>query len=129
MVLITDGKKTFSVTAGAVSAYKSLGFRVITEEECKQMQQSEDVDYVSDPGGEDDTGGGPMESSGGGSEDDNSEEDFVVELLEKPLSQWTGDEMKEFVRIKGIDTTGAQKVSQVRPIIKAYLEQQQKESM
>lgn len=129
MVLITDGKKTFSVTAGAASAYKNLGFRVITEEERKQMQQSEDADYVSDPGGEDDTGGGSMEFSGEGSEDDNSEEDFVVELLEKPLSQWTGDEMKEFVRIKGIDTTGVQKVSQVRPIIKAYLEQQQKESM
>lgn len=125
MVTITNGVKTFRVTAGAVKPYKSMGFYVVSDEELKEMHQAEQ-EYPDDSGIVDDTS---EEDSEDTSEEVNkkSEEDiFIEELLEKPLSQWSNEEVKEFVKIKGIDTSGAQKVSQVRGIIKAYLEEERK---
>lgn len=98
MITLTNGTKSFRVPAGAAKVYGSMGF------------------YVAESGKNQDLGhmGEMPEADGGmGSLDD---------LVEKPLSQWTNEEVKEFVKIKGIDTSGVQKVSQVRSIIKEYLE-------
>lgn len=126
MVTITNGIKTFRVTSGAVPVYKSLGFRTVTDEELEEMQQATH-EHFNDAGE-------PENSAKSGKEESDSDEEgeeledatFIEEILEKPLSQWTNDEIKEFVRIKEIDTSGAQKVSQVRDIIKTYLEEQNK---
>lgn len=126
MVTITNGIKTFRVTSGAVPVYKSLGFRTVTDEELEEMQQATH-EHFNDAGE-------PENSAKSGKEESDSDEEgeeledatFIEEILEKPLSQWTNDEVKEFVRIKEIDTSGAQKVSQVRDIIKTYLEEQNK---
>lgn len=126
MVTITNGIKTFRVPAGAAKPYESMGFRVVSDAELEGMRHAEREHH--------DDSGEPMqndtdstESGGDGITDEKTQEDiFVEELLEKPLSQWSNDEVKEFVRIKEIDTSGAQKVSQVRGIIKAYLEEQNK---
>lgn len=126
MVTITNGIKTFRVTSGAVPVYKSLGFRTVTDEELEEMQQATH-EHFNDAGE-------PENSAKSGKEESDSDEEgeeledatFIEEILEKPLSQWTNDEVKEFVRIKEIDTSGAQKVSQVRGIIKTYLEEQNK---
>lgn len=135
MVTITNGIKTFRVTSGAVSVYKSLGFHTVTDEELEEMQQATHEHF-------NDTGEPEISAKRGKEESDSDEEGkeqedtdsgmnkedaaFIEEILEKPLSQWTNDEVKEFVRIKEIDTSGAQKVSQVRGIIKNYLEEQNK---
>ena len=58
-----------------------------------------------------------------------SDAEFVEDILEKPLSQWTPDELKKFAEIKNIDTSEAKKVSQARAIIKKYLEEQQKKQV
>lgn len=134
MVTITNGEKTFRVTAGAVPVYKSMGFHTVTDEELEEMKQAEQEHYDDAGKPADEDSGSESETAGDSEEEEEDTESgmskeeaaFVEELLEKPLTQWSNDEVKEFVKIKGIDTSGAQKVSQVRGIIKSYLEEQQK---
>lgn len=129
MVTITNGIKAFRVTTGAVETYKHMGFHVAeneeleeTEETPKEQHENSNRFKVEEKKNDFDDESGEDVSS------DMSKEDmiFVEELLEKPLSQWTNEEVKEFARIKNIDTTGVQKVSQARSIIKTYLEEQNK---
>ena len=125
MVTISNGKTTFRVTAGAVEIYKSMGFHVVDDKENDQIKSVEHKEEkaAEDVAGEPETDGSDVEDEG---VEDDIEEAYVTELLEKPLSQWSNEEVKEFVRIKGIDTSGAKKLSQVKDIIKAYLDEQVK---
>ena len=125
MVTISNGKATFRVTAGAVEIYKSMGFHVVDDKENDQIKSVEHKEEkaAEDAAGEPETDGSDVEDEG---VEDDAEEAYVTELLEKPLSQWSNEEVKEFVRIKGIDTSGAKKLSQVKDIIKAYLDEQVK---
>ena len=125
MVTISNGKTTFRVTAGAVEVYKSMGFHVVDDKENDQIKSVEHKEEkaAEDVAGEPETDGSGVEDEG---VEDDTEEAYVTELLEKPLSQWSNEEVKEFVRIKGIDTSGAKKFSQVKDIIKAYLDEQVK---
>lgn len=135
MVEITNGKKNFRVPAGSVEVYKGMGFRVVkdsepisTPEEKEHEQTGGEKEDATDIPGFNDGDASDDEDGNGSDTDANDEEKYVNELLEKPISQWSNDEVKEFVRIKDIDTSGAQKVSQVRSIIKTYLEEQNKNS-
>lgn len=125
MVTITNGIKSFRVPTGAVKPYENMGFHVVSDDEVEEMKQGRQEYYGSDRKESDDAGSG---NNGESREivEKSSDDIFVEELLEKPLSQWNNEEVKEFVRIKDIDTSGAQKVSQVRSIIKTYLEEQSK---
>lgn len=126
MVTITNGEKTFRITNGAVKPYEGMGFHVVSDEELEEMKQMEQ-EMLDDSEGDFKSDFEKEKSIKVGGDKTISKEDmFIEELLEKPLSQWSNEEVKEFVRIKGIDTSGAQKVSQVRGIIKAYLEEQSK---
>ena len=125
MVTISNGKTTLRVTAGAVETYKSMGFHVVDDKENDQIKPVEHKEekVAEDVAGEPEAGGSDAEDE---DVEDDTEEAYVTELLEKPLSQWSNEEVKEFVRIKGIDTSGAKKFSQVKDIIKAYLDEQVK---
>lgn len=145
MVTITNGIKIFRVSAGAVKPYEGMGFHIATAEELEEMKQAQQ-DHFDDAGtpvsetfesetsetsekeDNEHTEDSEDDEESGEGETGMSKEDaaYIEELLEKPLSQWSNEEVKEFVRIKGIDTSGAQKVSQVRAIIKTYLEEQNK---
>ena len=136
MVTITNGINTFRVTAGAVKPYKSMGFHVVSDIELEEMKQlvHESVDNSVESGStlrKSNHNAGRVIDYGRDKEDNVNDEDtaFVEELLEKPLSQWSSEEIKDFVKIKGIDTSGAQKMSQVRGIIKSYLEGEQKRNV
>ena len=142
MVTITDGIKIFRVSAGAAKPYEGMGFHIATAEELEEMKraQQEHFDDAGTPVSEtfesetsekednEHTEDSEDDEESGEGETGMSKEDaaYIEELLEKPLSQWSNEEVKEFVRIKGIDTSGAQKVSQVRVIIKTYREEQNK---
>ena len=125
MVTISNGKTTLRVTAGAVETYKSMGFHVVDDKENDQIKPVEHKEEkaAEDVASESEADGSDAEDEG---VEDDTEEAYVTELLEKPLSQWSNEEVKEFVRIKGIDTSGAKKFSQVKDIIKAYLDEQVK---
>lgn len=123
-VEITNGSVYGRVSKGAFdSYYKSIGFHIVgddkssdnTEKDMNESSNSEDVN-IEDNNEED------VEDNGN---EDNNEEDenvvFVQDIMEKPISQWTPDEMKKFAVIKGIDTSSAKKTSEARNIIKEFL--------
>ena len=147
MVIITNGETTSKVPAAAYrSTYKNLGFRLVGEEiagevvpndggatEDKQNgpettpeeqadNKNKDVESEDAEEEEDDTNNETEE-------DENDDEAFVEDILEKPLSQWSKNELQKFVTIKEIDITGATKTSEVRAIVKEFLEAQDKASV
>lgn len=130
MVTITNGIKTFRITTGAIKPYESMGFHVVSDKELKEMNQANqehsDNSRMSGFTPKESTDISESIEDGQDKQIKSEEAIFIEELLEKPLTQWTNEEVKEFVKIKDIDTSGAQKVSQVRSIIKAYLEEQNK---
>lgn len=125
MVKITNGSKIFEVSRGAYdSVYKGLGFHVVGTEPAEDKPPKEKMQVPPETEG-DEEDGAPGENEDDGETEPGEGLDLDT-LLEKPLSQWEPDELKEFVRAKGIDTAGAKKVSQVRGIVKKYLDDQAK---
>lgn len=128
MVTISNGVKSFKVPSGAVKAYEPAGYHVVGKGEeqsaevpvrGQQKPENEDIDFD----GEDD-----VEGEGGENQEPDADDNFVAELLEKSLSQWSAEETKKFVSIKGIDTTGAKKLGDVKNIIKKYLDNEAKKN-
>ena len=126
MVTISNGVKSFKVPSGAVKAYEPAGYHVVGKGEeqpaetpvtGQRKSENDDIDF----GGEDD-------AEGGENQEPDADDNFVVELLEKSLSQWSAEETKKFVSIKGIDTTGAKKLGDVKNIIKKYLDDEAKKN-
>lgn len=115
MVEISNGKIRRKVTIGAYNAiYKSKGYRIVGGRRLdsivvptEPVATNEPVsDVVSEPVVEE------------------VEPEWISELLEKPISQWSKEEVTSFVKEKGIDTSSARKLSEVKDIIKKWLEEQ-----
>ncbi|MGN1217798.1 MAG: hypothetical protein ACI4TD_07475 [Phocaeicola sp.] len=128
MVTISNGVKSFKVPSGAVKAYEPAGYHVVGKGEEQSAEtpvtgqhkpENEDIDFD----GEDD-----VEGEGRENQESDADDNFVAELLEKSLSQWSAEEIKKFVSIKGIDTTGAKKLGDVKNIIKKYLDDEAKKN-
>lgn len=143
MVLITNDEITSKVPMAAFnSQYKNMGFHIVSDEVTGEQvpndrgtsENVEDGTEVTSKGevtDEKEDVDDNADDEGDNEEEDEQDKDaeeaaFVEDILEKPLSQWTVDELKEFVRIKDIDTTGAKKTSEVRAIVKNFLEEQDK---
>lgn len=102
MVKITNGVYTFEVTRGAYEGiYSRQGYHLLEDPEAAQVHQGLE-DNATDP-----------------------DQLFLEEIVEKPVSQWTKNEVKRFVTLKGIDTSGAKNVGEVRELVKAYLDEQE----
>lgn len=118
MVTITNGRETRLVSTGAFNnIYRSKGYHIVDgkeprkiEKEVKEVAKEEPLNDVT-----------PVEESE--SEAPAEENDWVTELLEKPISQWTKEEVADFVKEKGIDTSSAHKVSEVKDIIKNWMDE------
>lgn len=94
-----DEKEIFQVTQGAYNTvFEGQGYSIVPKP--KKAGQHKSADKAS-----------------------SEDERFVAELMEKPISQWTKDEVKRFVDIKGIDTTGAKSVNEVKDLIKSMFQQ------
>ena len=124
MVTISNGVKSFKVPSGSVKAYEPAGYHVVGKGEeqsaevpvrGQQKPENEDIDFDG-------------EGEGGENQESDADDNFVAELLEKSLSQWSAEETKKFVSIKGIDTTGAKKLGDVKNIIKKYLDDEAKKN-
>lgn len=99
MVKITNGTNVFEVTHGAYeSIYKKQGY-VRVDEKVETVQKPEV----------------PQEP------EVNEDDLFVEELLEKPIGNWKGQEVKRFAEIKGIDISGTKNANEAKEIIKAFL--------
>lgn len=124
MVTISNGVRSFKVPSGSVKAYEPAGYHVVGKGEeqsaevpvkGQQKPENEDIDFD-----------GEGEGEGRENQESDADDNFVAELLEKSLSQWSAEETKKFVSIKGIDTTGAKKLGDVKNIIKKYLDDEAK---
>ena len=125
LVKISNGVVTNIVSRAAYEEqFKKLGFDVVEDSAVVQKPAAivvPDVDKIPEP---EEVADEPVDVP----EEQETSDDFVEELLEKPISQWTNDELKEFVKIKGIDTSSVKKTSEVRNIVKKYLEEEAKKA-
>lgn len=104
MIKITNGIDVFEVTNGAYEGiYKYQGFKPIKKVEAV-------AEEVAAPTL---------------SEDDA----FIESLLEKPISQWSKNEVKKFAGLKEIDLTGTKNVNEAKEIIKNFIDQTEAEEI
>lgn len=97
MVKITNGVNVFEVTRGAFDGiYSRQGYTIVND-----GASNRDVTPVEDK--------------------KNEDELFVSEIVEKPVSMWSKDEVKRFAAMKDIDISGTKTVTEARNIIKAFL--------
>ena len=100
MLKITNGVNVFEVTRGAFDGiYSRQGYRVMDEHEYKEEDEQPKAPEKSD------------------------DELFIESVIEKPISQWSKDEVKRFATIKEIDITGTKNVGEAKEIIKTFLEE------
>ena len=96
MVKITNGVDVFEVTRGALDGiYSRQGFKIVIDEAAKSS--------VNAP-------------------EKTEDEIFMEEILEKPISQWSKDEIKRFAAIIKIDISGTKNASEAKEIIKSVID-------
>lgn len=102
MVKIQKDNNLLSVTMGAFqNTYKKLGFEIVGEEtKAKKKYEEPVIEEIA-----------------------QAEEKNLDYLLEKPISSWSKEELRDFAEEKGIDISGASKVTEVKDTIKAWLEE------
>lgn len=93
MVTITNGVRTFDVPSGSVSSFATAGFRPVGDTKTKAKAAKP----VEEPAEE-------------------------QELIEKPISQWKKDEVKQFAEENGIDISGTKNANEAKEIIKKFLD-------
>lgn len=101
MVKITNGRDVFEVTEGAFEGiFIHQGFKKVDgkKEEPKIILDEVEIPVV------------------------DAADEFDDELEnEKPVSQWTKAEVKEFARANGIDLSGTKNVNEAKEIIKQFI--------
>ena len=104
MVRITNGIDEFVVTRGAFDGiYSHQGYRIIPD------NPSQDISH------DDAANVGEL----------TEDEQFVNELIEKPISQWKKEELKQFAAIKEIDLSGTKSINEAKAIVKEFMETEQ----
>lgn len=96
MVKITNGVNVFEVTKGAFDEiYSRQGYVLVNDGTPKQEAPAV--------------------------KDKTEDELFIEAVSEKPISQWSKDEVKRFASIKGVDIAGTKNVNEAKEIIKGFL--------
>lgn len=110
MVKCTNGMAVIEVTEGAYNTiFKDQGYRPVTDEvktpvetpvkDNSDVESEEQVDaYVPE------------------------KKDEIDSLLEKPIGQWSNNEVKAFAEAKGIDITGTKNAKEAKGRIRKFLE-------
>ena len=124
MVDITDGINIITVTKGAFDGiYKHQGYTLVHDYASSiQVKPSEDI-KPKDNNYIDETKGLKNNSQEETDEDDDSES-LENELLEKPISQWSQEELREYAEENGISLEGVTKAKEARNIIKNFIDSQ-----
>ena len=105
MVKITNGRDTFEVTEGAFEGiFVHQGFKKVDDKKEGYKTIPDEIEEITVVDAAD--------------EFDELEE---VEN-EKPVSQWTKAEVKEFAKANGIDISGTKNVNEAKEIIKQFIE-------
>lgn len=97
MVKITNGVNVFEVTKGAYDGiYSHQGYHLLEEHEENNEIVEPAVEKTDD-------------------------EIFADELVEKPISQWSKEEVKRFASIKNINISGTKNANEAKEIIKSVI--------
>ena len=118
MIKCTNGMTVIEVTEGAYNTiFKDQGYRPVVDE-VKTPVETSNKKKVEIP--VEDNSKGESEEQIDVSEID--EKDEIDSLLEKPISQWSNDEVKAFAEAKEIDITGTKNAKEAKNRIKKFLE-------
>lgn len=115
MVTITNGVESFTVPNGSVGIYKRAGYRVVKSAPV-EAHVEEVVEIVEEPVVD---------------EDELSEEDaiFISAVEEKPLSQWSGNDIKKYAALNDIDISSTKSAKEARVIIKKFFDSRNRGDM
>lgn len=96
MVKITNGVNVFEVTRGAFDGiYSRQGYKIIDENKVSSDEHLAE----------------------------KSEDDLFIEgIVEKPVSQWSKEEVKRFASLRQIDISGTKNVNEAKSIIKEFID-------
>ncbi len=97
MVKITNGLNIFEVTRGAFDGIFSHQGYTIIDEIKEQVNAPEVLEKTKD-------------------------EKLLNEIIEKPISQWSKEEVKKFAALKEINITGTKNVTEAKELIKKFIE-------
>lgn len=96
MVKITNGLNTFEVTRGAFDGiYSRQGYTLVKEDELKGIPKEPTL---------------------------SEDEMFLIDIQEKPISQWSKEEVKRFASLKGVNISGTKNVGEAKSLIKDFLD-------
>lgn len=104
MVKLSNGLSTIVVPSGAVAMYERTGFRVVKDSDVESANESV-IDTV---------------------DTEEKESEFITNLLEKPISKWSKEEVKRFANEKGININGTKSVNDAKDRIRDYINSKEK---
>lgn len=105
MVVITNGINEFEVSRGAYeSIFQKQGYSIIVDTETEAVEDNNDGAEATEHA-------------------EHVDKDAEA-LVEKPISQWTKNEVKNFIAKKGIDVSGITSFNEVKDRVRKYIEEE-----
>ena len=105
MIKITNGKEQFEISKGAFPQFATQGYHIISDG--GKPVKNEKVEPPKNEENNADSG-------------DISQK--ILDLEEKPIGQWSKDEVKTYAEYRGIDLKGTKNVNEAKELIKQYLQ-------
>lgn len=115
MVRITNGINTYEVPRGAARVYEACGYHIVDDDVVEDAVLITAEAEAYDDGVSDE-------------EVEDADEKFVEEVMEKPVSQWTNEEIKRFAAIKGVNLAGVKNTKQARGAVIAFLKEEERKA-
>ena len=104
MVIITNGINEFEVSRGAYeSIFRKQGYSIVVDAETEVVENNKDA-VAAEPAKQVDKD--------------------AEALMEKPISQWTKNEVKSFIDKKRIDVSGITSFNEVKDRVRKYIEEE-----
>lgn len=104
MVIITNGINEFEVSRGAYeSIFQKQGYSIAVDTETEVVENNKDA-AAAEPAKQVDKD--------------------AEALMEKPISQWTKNEVKSFIDKKRIDVSGITSFNEVKDRVRKYIEEE-----
>lgn len=104
MINITNGINEFEVSRGAYeSIFQKQGYSIVVDTETEVVENNKDA-AAAEPAKQVDKD--------------------AEALMEKPISQWTKNEVKSFIDKKKIDVSGITSFNEVKDRVRKYIEEE-----
>ena len=104
MVIITNGINEFEVSRGAYeSIFRKQGYSIVVDTETEVVENNKDA---------------------AAAEPTKQVDKDAEALMEKPISQWTKNEVKSFIDKKKIDVSGITSFNEVKDRVRKYIEEE-----